>query len=363
MHKSHTIALLIPSLKAGGMERVMSELANFFVTKKNITVHLILYGRFPEIFYDIHETLIIHKPKKQFNNRLRIYSSLKRLIYVRQTVKSINPDTVLSFGTLWNRFILLALLGTGYPVFVSDRGNPQKKQSVFQELLAKILYPTAAGIIAQTQKAKNIYQKKKLNKNIAVIGNPVKFIDPSPTQKENIILSVGRLISSKHHDRLIKIFSNIFAPDWKLIIVGGDAGKEKNMNKLKQLINELNLQSRVIMTGETNKVTEYYKKAKIFAFTSSSEGFPNVIGEALYAGLPVVSYDCPVGPSEMIRNGENGFLIPLFDDSLFQEKLQLLIDDEELRSKLEMTAKKTMQKFSITNIGSEYLNFILPENN
>ncbi len=106
-------------------------------------------------------------------------------------------------------------------------------------------------------------------------------------------------------------------------------------------------------------VDSQYLKSKIFAFTSNSEGFPNVIGEALSAGLPVVSYDCVAGPSEMIVDGENGFLVPVFDDDLFQKRLQQLIDDEELRQKMARKAPESVEKFSIEKIGQQYLDFIL----
>lgn len=338
----------------------MSIIANYTEENKDFEIHLIMYGKQPRVFYQMNKNIVIHKPKQNFNDSLRFFSTLKRISYLRKTVINIHPDAVLNFGTLWNRFVVFSLLGTGYPVFISNRGNPLKKLSFFQELLGRILYPKAAGIIAQTPIAQSLYQKQNLNNNIKVIGNPIRKIRlDTQIEKENIIISVGRLINTKHHDRLIRIFSKLNAPRWKLIIIGGNALKQNNLTLLSELVNELGLKNRVVLTGELSDIDEYYQKSKIFAFTSSSEGFPNVVGEALSVGLPVVSYDCVASPSEMISDGENGFLVPVFDDDLFQKRLQLLIDDEELRNRMSANAPASVEKYSIEKIGQQYLDFIL----
>ena len=118
------------------------------------------------------------------------------------------------------------------------------------------------------------------------------------------------------------------------------------------------MEDRVIMAGKRSDVEKYYLQSKIFAFTSSSEGFPNVIGEAMSTGLPVVAYDCVAGPSEMIIDSENGYLIPLFDDEKFSEKLQLLMNNESLRNKMGERAKASIQRFSKDKISPQFLDFI-----
>jgi GalNAc-alpha-(1->4)-GalNAc-alpha-(1->3)-diNAcBac-PP-undecaprenol alpha-1,4-N-acetyl-D-galactosaminyltransferase len=354
------ICLVIPSLQPGGMERVMSELAGRFCQKSNLEVHLILYDRDPVIFYKIPENLLIHKPKSRFNNKLRFIYTIGRLRFLRWEIIRIKPDAILSFGEYWNSFVLLALYGLTYPVFVSDRCQPDKGLSRFHDALRIWLYPKASGLIAQTKVAKEIFENRFKNSNILIISNPIRRIMLMENiENEHIILTVGRLIKTKHHDKLIRIFSKLNAPDWKLVIVGGNALKQDGMSQLQNLITELNLCDRVILTGEQSDVDEYYRKSSIFAFTSSSEGFPNVIGEALSAGLPVVSYDCIAGPSEMIKDGENGYLVRVFDDKTFQDKLQMLISDNNLRNEMSGVAKASVDQFSIENIGDRFLNVIL----
>lgn len=354
------ICLLIPSLQTGGMERVMSELANYFATKDDIEVHLILYGKNPSIFYTISPNIIVHKPVFTFNDRWRNLYAIKTMLFLRSKVKSINPDTVLSFGEYWNSFVLIALFNLRYKIFVSDRCSPVKKLGKLHDFLRKKLYPKAAGVIVQTEMAKEIYSEIVDNSKLQVIANPIRLIETDAKQRpENIILSVGRLIDTKHHDRLINIFSKLNAPDWKLIIAGGDALKQKRYTYLKSLIKSHNLENKAELAGSRNDINQLYAKSKIFAFTSSSEGFPNVVGEALSAGLPVVSYNCVAGPSEMIVDGENGYLIPVFDDQKFQEKLQSLIENEDLRLQMTKKASESIRRFSIDNIGRQYLDYIL----
>lgn len=358
--KEKKICLVIPSLHAGGMERVMSELASFIGAKDNVQLHLVLYGKNPSVFYDLPPNLQVHKPNYTFRDSIRLWFTLRALFFLRQKIKHIQPDSILSFGEYWNSFVLLALLGFNYPIYISDRCQPNKNYSKFHNFLRKWLYPKAAGIIAQTNMAKELLHKQINHPNIEVIGNPIrKFNRKLAIEKENWILTVGRVIKTKHQDRLIRIFSKLNAPGWKLIIIGGNALKQNNLTLLSKLVEELGLTESVIITGNLSDIDEYYDKSKIFAFTSSSEGFPNVIGEALSAGLPVVSYDCVAGPSEMITDGENGFLVPVFYDDLFQKRLQQLIDDKELREKISAKAPSSVEKYSIEKIGQQYLDFIL----
>ncbi|MBN1181846.1 MAG: glycosyltransferase [Bacteroidales bacterium] len=354
------LCLLIPSLQAGGMERVMSELAGYFAARKDIEIHLVLYGITREIFYAIPESIIMHKPVFQFNNNWRRISSLRTLFFLRATIKKLKPSSVLSFGEYWNSFILIALFGLKYPIYISDRCQPDKSLGKFHDLLRKILYPKATGIVAQTQKAAEIYRKQFNHNNIRIIGNPIRTIKSRKNiQRENIVLMVGRLIKTKHQDKLIELFLKLSKPGWKLVIVGYDHLKQNTSRQLKKIISDNSAEELVILEGKQTDVENYYFKSKIFAFTSSSEGFPNVIGEAMSAGLPVIAFDCVAGPSEMIKDNVNGYLIPLFDYDLFQKKLETLMDSEGLRVSFGEKAKESIVQFSVENICEQYLRFLL----
>jgi glycosyltransferase involved in cell wall biosynthesis len=354
------LCLVIPSLQAGGMERVMSELAGYFSSRDDLEVHLVLYGITREIFYDIPQDIVVHTPRFIFSRSNRLISTIRTLIFLRKTIGDIAPDRLLSFGEYWNNFVLISLLGMKTPVYVSDRSQPDKSLGKFHDKLRQILYPRARGLIMQTEKAREIYLRDKSHPNIKVIGNPIKsFRRPVHThQREKSILMVGRLIPSKHQDILIKMFAKVAPADWILRIVGYAPVDEQLMESLKDLSLELNVADRVVFMGKQDKMEKIYQNSSIFAFTSSSEGFPNVIGEAMSSGLPVVAFDCIAGPSDMIEDAYNGFLVPLFDTNTFETRLDMLIQDENLREQLGSNAQESISKFSCAKINEDYYRFI-----
>lgn len=352
--------MIIPSLQAGGMERVMSELAWYFSTKNEVELHLVLYGIKREVFFPIPESVQVYSPGYKFDNRYRTLNTLRTLYYLRRTVKRIKPYRILSFGEYWNNFVLLSVLGLSYPVYVSDRSQPDKSLGRFHDKLRRWLYPSAKGIILQTQKAREIFLRQNRHHNIAVIGNPIRQADPSNTewQRDKVVLMVGRFIKTKHQDLLIEMFARVCPPDWKLVLVGYDHLKQQNMENLKTLARDLGIEKQVHFTGKKGDLNELYHKSSIFAFTSSSEGFPNAIGEAMAAALPVIAFDCIAGPSDMISDGHDGFLVPLFDKSTFEARLAELISDEMLRDRMGNNARESIKKSSHELIGEAFYRFM-----
>jgi glycosyltransferase involved in cell wall biosynthesis len=269
--------------------------------------------------------------------------------------------SILSFGEYWNSFVLLSNMGLNYPIFISDRCSPEKQFGTFHRFLRRALYKRVTGVIAQTLKAKIIYSQQFRNHNIQVIGNPIRMISEKQAyiEKEKIVLSVGRLIKTKHHDKLIQIFADIAENGWRLVIVGDDALKEDNRTSLEYLIRSLDMTDRIILAGNVKDVDTYYCRSQIFAFTSSSEGFPNAIGEAMSAGLPVIAFNCVAGPDELIIDGETGFLVRMFDYEAFGSKMKLLMSDDHLRHRMGDSGMKTIKNYAADIIGKKYLDFIL----
>lgn len=360
--KKIKITCVIHSLSVGGMERVMSVLLNDFSMRENVQVDLVLIGRSRDIAFPLNESVRVHRPGFAFNNNTRNYHTVKTLFFLRKTIKEIQPDSVLSFGEMWNNLVLLALSGLRYPVYISDRSQPDKDLGKLHNFLRRRLYPGASGFIAQTTYGANNAKKNGLNTNIKVIGNPIKqILLPSSPDREKIVLSVGRLIKTKHFDDLIRMFASLDMPGWKLIIIGGNAKNQDQLSELRQLIKALNAEDKVALTGEISNVEEYYKKASVFAFSSSSEGFPNVIGEALSYGLPVVAYDCVAGPADMIAHKENGFLVKTHDHEDFSQKLRLLMENSELRESFSQKATQKTTRFSKEEVAEQFYKFITGE--
>lgn len=353
------IACIIHGLPFGGMERVMSILLNSYVKKEGVEVSLLLIGRYRAIDFAISEEIKVYIPKFEFNAHQRNWSTVKTVRFIRKTIEQIEPDTILSFGEIWNNLVLVSLTGLNYPVYISDRSQPNKNLGRIQNFLRSKLYPKAEGFIAQTEKAKQIAIANKWNRNITVIGNPIKKIAVLPeVEKENIVLTVGRLIKTKHVDELMKIFIACDMPAWKLVIVGGNS---KNLNLLEEyqaMVKTEGFEDRIELVGAQKDVEEYYRKSKVFAFTSSSEGFPNVIGEAMSYGLPVISYDCTAGPSDLIVQNETGFLIEERNHEAYIQKLKILLADSDLRRKQGENALQKIREFEADNIADRFFTFI-----
>lgn len=358
------IAFVTPSLALGGRERVLSLIINHFIEKGEVEVHLILYGKSREVKFQLNNGIIIHKPNFDYSAHSSFISLLKTLYFVRTTVKRLGIDIMVSFEEIWNRFALLATVGIGIRKVISNRNNPYRQYGMIDNILAKLLYPTVDILIAQTQIAKNVYTKKYTLKKCVVIGNPIESVENvNDTYREKIIITVGRLMASKNHLRLLSIFSKINRSDWRLMIVGGDFADHDIKSKLKKKILEYGLEGRVILTGSVTNINELLLKSSIFAFASSKEGFPNAVGEAMAAGVPVISYDCVAGPSEMIVDGVNGFLIPMFDDERFVDKLNFLIKNDAVRTMMGKNAMGSIKKFGSEKICEEFYNIILKEEN
>ena len=352
------ILFIIHSLGIGGMEHVMVTLLRYYALNKTGELHLLIIGRNREILHDVPEQVDIHKPTWEFNNNVRFWHTLKTISFVRKKTKDINPDTILSFGEMWNNLVLLALLGLPYPIFISDRSQPGKDLGWLQNCLREQLYPMARGYIAQTEEAKKVALKKKWNYNIEVIGNPILQISCTNASREKNVISVGRLIPTKQFDKLISVFHQCKPKDWRLIIVGGDAKKMQLSKKLNEIVHHLRIEEQVILTGAQRDVVPYYCDNSVFAFMSISEGFPNALAEAMAAGCACIAYDCIAGPSDIIDDGINGFLIPLGDHEMYKKKLSQLMSDEGLRFSFGRAAKEKMKQFEIGKIAERFHSFI-----
>ena len=217
--------------------------------------------------------------------------------------------------------------------------------------LRDLFYPYANWLVVQTEDTKKFYHDKLNIKRQTVISNPistdfkVEMVTASKqSSKENIILNVGRLHPQKAQDVLIKAFSKTNNNDWQLYLVGeGERRKD-----LESLISTLNLQKKVHLVGRIEEIQKIYDRAKIFAFSSIYEGFPNALIEAMYFGLACVSTNCPTGPSELIDDGENGYLINVNDTTALTDKLNILMESEELRISF---GQKAQKKVSIVQCG------------
>jgi glycosyltransferase involved in cell wall biosynthesis len=344
--------MVLPSNKCGGMERVLINIANYLAAD-NVNVSFIFMGK-GDAFYKLDKKIEVYDP--DFENKNKLYKLFGLLFFLRKTIKSIHPHAILSFGEMYNSFVLLSCIGTKQRVFVSDRSKPNKDWGIFHNLLRKILYKKATGIIAQTSFAKDFIFKETKNKNITVIGNPIKAINHlGKEQRTNKIIYVGRLIKSKRVDLLMDIFLKTDNDFWLLQIVGDGPEKEYLEGKVKKM----GVTNKIVFEGSQNEINKYYLTSSIFVFASNSEGFPNAIGEAMSAGLPIVCFNCIAGTGDLVKDGVNGFLIENDDVEDFTKKLSLLMSNPELRDSLGKESLLLSKKFDNELISKAYFDFLI----
>ncbi len=185
---------------------------------------------------------------------------------------------------------------------------------------------------------------------IARIPNPLHSLDvPQSDLSRKVVVSAGRLDRAKGFDQMIRAFATVVErhPDWTLRIFGGGAEEER----LRKMVLDLHLYNHVFLMGPTTRLDEELAKASIFAMSSRSEGFGMVLLEALNCGLPAVSFDCPVGPREILTHGQDGLLVPTGDTDALAAELSRVIADADLRSDLAAGARKTAARYGPDVIG------------
>lgn len=337
------VCLIINSLEAGGAERVLSLLANHW--SRHHDVHVITF-RAPgvEPFYPLSPTIALHQLGRE--KRLRFWQKAWRVLpsafKLRQTVRFIRPDCIISFVDLMNVFSLLALRGLGIRHIVSERIDPtEHKINLLLKIFRRIIYPWAYKIVIQGSYIAPYFQNYG---SISVIPNPIVAppLQFKQAEKNLKIITIGRLVPQKNHACLIQAFAAIADnyPDWTVDIFGEGADYES----LRRLIKQLHMTNRIHLRGKTSDVYAELNRSSIFVFPSLYEGFPNALAEAMAVGLPVVASDIP-GNQELIQNGVNGVLFKKRDISDLALKLSDLIDNESLRLTLGKKAKDILKTY------------------
>ena len=303
------IDIITKAMTSGGAERVIAQLANYF-TEKDISCRIITTEN-GEVMYPLHEKVDVVAIGKKSDNKA--IDRILRYKEVRNIVQANKPDVVLTMPEDTGIYAILALIGTGIPVYVSERNNPWVMPDVkITRLLRKVAYPFAKGIIFQTQMAKS-YFPQYIQKKGVVLQNPVdatRIPKPYLDERKKVFAAVGRLEPQKNFPMLINAFSEFHKEkkDYKLVIYG--EGRERR--NIENLIKELHLENFVLLPGRNKDVLNCINDCAAFILSSDYEGMPNALIEAMCMGMPVISTDCPSGgPRELIHNGENGLLIEI----------------------------------------------------
>jgi glycosyltransferase involved in cell wall biosynthesis len=188
---------------------------------------------------------------------------------------------------------------------------------------------------------------------VATIPNALSWPLSAPRERPaRVVVAAGRLVPRKGMGRLVRAFAPVAArhPDWELRIYG-DGRLEA---KLGHLIARLGLTGQVRLMGHTDDLPGAFDEAALFASASVAEGFPMVMLEALSKGLPLVSFDCPRGPSDIIRHGHNGLLVPNDDVAALSEALETMVADDERRRRMGAQALADAEGYVVDRIAESW---------
>lgn len=383
------ITFVISSLRGGGAERVLSNMAGYWAEKGwEITILTLLQGNEP-VSYELHPRVVhsdllkstLHRnprPDRQSMQALHeIFKALTpserrvflrdvvMIVALRHAIRSTKPDAVISFIDITNVQVLLATHQLNYPVIVSERSDPRQGATGNDgwDRLRNRLYPTARHVVVLDDDSLSFFcdevrQRARVIPNAALPPRFSSTHNMNALEKtEKILLAMGRLDYGKGFDLLLDAFSRIASrqPFWSLEIWG----QGPLLSELQSLALELGLNGRVRFPGFTKNRDDVMQRADLFVLSSRCEGFPNVLLEAMASGLPVVSFDCPTGPRRIIRNDIDGRLIPPQDVAALSENLERLMEDNGERKRLAKRAPEVIQRFHVDAVMSKWESLVL----
>lgn len=331
----------------GGLERVVVEKVNYLAENYDYEMHIvtvdqgchpILYPLSPKVTYQ--DLSIRFHQQYSYHGLYRLYKKvyLYRLFIKRLKCffQDVNPDVVVCVRSKFNNAIVRAkgLVPLVFESHSSCKGQIVIEPNFFAKVKARLSIlsiKNAQQVVALTEG--DASEWRKINPRVCVIPNVVHLNETgeySDCEAESVIF-VGRFSKQKNIMRLLEIWKTVHErkPNWQLQIYGG-FGEEQDF--LLPIIEQMN--ANIHVHEPTLDIMNRYKECSILVLTSVYEPFGLVIPEAMSCGIPVVAFDCPYGPSDIITDGKDGFVIPNHATQLFAEKVCLLMDNPDLRKKM-----------------------------
>ncbi len=345
------IIIVGPNVGMGGVERASANLANGLADLAQEVHYLALIpdDRFFELRTQYYEP--------DGYNRYSL-NLLKTLRYIRLNVTSIEPVAIICFTKFYAAITNLALFGSSYRIYVTERSSPLYKWPLKVELICRTSFflRKPKGVISQTDFALSHQRRYYGKTNYLKVPNPVRKITLYPeVARENIILAAGRFNDPlKGFDLLVKAFNFLNNTDWKLVFAGGTEEEGKYLLDFA----EPEKKGRIHFLGAVKNMDSLYAKAGIFVMPSRSEGFPNALSEALCAGCCCVSFDFKSGPRDLIENGSNGIIVEEENCKKMAEALDQLISNGSLRLQYGTEAIKMNAVLNEQHIAAKILKFI-----
>jgi GalNAc-alpha-(1->4)-GalNAc-alpha-(1->3)-diNAcBac-PP-undecaprenol alpha-1,4-N-acetyl-D-galactosaminyltransferase len=351
------ILLAIPSLRGGGSERVMATLAAHWAQSGH-DVALASFDPPDTDFFALDSRVrrfVVGESGLAGANW--VHANAARVRAFRAAVREAQPEVILSFLYTMNLLVIVAARGQGVPIVVAERTDPRYfPVEPWQAALRRVLYRTAAALVVQTEDVLEGWARRMIRRSRAfAIPNPVVALQPAAWSglplPEPFIASVGRLEQGKGFDVLLDAFARVAPrhPEWALVVLGEGPERESLLAQAEAL----GVADRVLLAG-VGDAAGLYARAGMFATATRLEGFPNALLEAMASGLPVVATDCHSGPREIVRDGVDGYLVPVDDAAAFATALDRLLGDEELRRGFATRARDVLQRFAIDRVAAQW---------
>ena len=363
--RSGSVAFFLPSLRGGGAERVMLTLAGEFSRVGVRTFLVLAQAEGPLLSLVPPDVAVVDLGHRRV---LRSCPGLVRYLRVEHPVAMISAMTHTNVVALWAKRVA----GVETRMIVTERNtlsrtsrsSPMIKQRLMPWFAGRF-YPWADKIVAVSQGvADDLAQVAGVpRERIEVIYNPL-VSDSLMGQAEQpidhpwfeiegapVILGVGRLTAQKDFAALIYAFATVARSHRANLMILGEGPDRES---LQRLVADLGLADRVTLPGYVENPLPYMRRAAVVVLSSAWEGFPAVLVEAMACGTPVVSTDCPSGPSEILDNGEYGQLVPVGDVDALAMSIERTLRGEPNAGRLQRRASNFGVRVSVES----YLNLL-----
>lgn len=341
----------------GGIEKVIAIKANYFANLPNIEVIILTTEQKNKIAcYALDRNVkqidleVNYNRRKSYFSTENIKKAFNHFIKQRKILKKLQADILISpnynFDHYWLPLIIPAKTKVIKEIHASGYESPKLREN--KNLRSKLKWWFNDRVLANyncivvLNEDEKKYQKTN---NVEVIPNPIAISNLKLSLENKQVLAAGRIAPVKGFDQLIRAWQlvNIEHPDWQLHIYGDSYLDTKVM--LQKQIKEYHLENVVFFKNSVSSLPQTMLAYSIYAMSSITECFPMVLLEALSVGLPVVSYDCPNGPRNIISNQKDGILVENQQPEKLAEGLLLLIENEFLRKSMGESAKLKCKKF------------------
>ncbi|ELR70609.1 Glycosyl transferase, group 1 [Fulvivirga imtechensis AK7] len=354
------ILLVVGSLKTGGAERV-TVITGAELQKRGYDVHYVLQRNIIELPNDIPDDKIHILRKRNSQNKFyKFYALFIKLFFVCLRVR---PAYVIAFSRVSS---FLACFTFHRKIIARFDANPyilSKKQHRYADFvfkwpfIRKVVVPSTGMYDAVSMERARYKEKLVIIPNSLDVVKVTTLADAPAAfiSADKFICAMGRLSEDKNFELLLNAFAKSEVRNlYKLVIIGDGRLKQK----LHGMVSSLNITERVIFLGYLKNPYPVLKQADFLVNTSIKESFCNVILEALALSLPVVATDCTYGPSDMVKNNVNGYLIPTNDEAALIKMLDKIAFDSNTIEKLRNATKSSITSFELNNVIQQWIDLL-----